>query len=288
MKVLLIGANGQLGSDLAVTLKSHEVIPVTHAALDVTTAERVLSKVQESRPDVILNTSAFHKVDVCESEVLTAFEVNAVGVKNLCLAAQAVGATLVHFSTDYVFEGNLRRPLTEQDETNPVNAYGVSKLAGEKIVRYLWPKSFVIRTCGLYGYAGSSGKGGNFVETMLKKAKNQESIRVVHDQVLTPTSTRELARKVAELIQTEHYGLYHITAQGGCSWYEFAAAIFELAAIQAILSPTTSAEFKSPAKRPAYSVLENAQLHRRGMDDMKSWKDALQEYLLGRSATHNL
>ena len=286
MKILLIGANGQLGSDLTKFLLPHEVIGTTHAILDVTQPEQIIQQVQIFRPAVIINTAAFHKVDVCETEVLTAFQVNAVGVKNLCLAAREVDATLVHFSTDYVFEGNLRRPLTEQDETNPVNAYGVSKLAGEKIIRYLWEKSFVIRTCGLYGHAGSSGKGGNFVETMLKKAKTNDSIRVVHDQVLTPTSTRELARKVAELIQTEHFGLYHVTSHGACSWYEFAAAIFEIAGIKATLSPTTSAEFKSPARRPAFSVLENAHLKQWGMDDMKSWQEALRDYVLERPANN--
>jgi dTDP-4-dehydrorhamnose reductase len=282
LKILLIGANGQLGSDLRKALLAHQVSGTTHAVLDVTVQEQVVQQVQALRPEVIVNTAAFHKVDLCETESLAAFQVNALGVKNLCVAARAVDATLVHFSTDYVFEGTLRRPLSEQDETNPVNAYGVSKLAGEKIIRYLWEKSFVIRTCGLYGHAGSSGKGGNFVETMLQKAKARDSIRVVHDQVLTPTSTRELARKVAELIQTAHYGLYHVTSQGSCSWYEFAAAVFEIVGIKADLSPTTSAEFQSPARRPAFSVLENAHLRRWGMDDLKSWQDALLEYVSTR------
>jgi dTDP-4-dehydrorhamnose reductase len=282
LKILLIGANGQLGSDLKKKLLMHEVTGTTHANLDVTQSEEVVQQVQTLRPEVIINTAAFHKVDVCETEALAAFHVNAVGVKNLCVAARSVDAILVHFSTDYVFEGNLRRPLTEQDETNPVNAYGVSKLAGEKIIRYLWEKSFVIRTCGLYGHAGSSGKGGNFVETMLQKAKANDSIRVVHDQVLTPTSTHELARKVADLLETRHFGLYHVTSQGACSWYEFAAAIFEISGIRANLSPTTSAEFKSPAKRPAFSVLENAHLKKWGMDDLKSWQDALLEYVSER------
>jgi dTDP-4-dehydrorhamnose reductase len=211
LKILLIGSNGQLGYDLGKTLLMHQVTGTTHAILDVTRPEQIVQQVQTLRPEVIINTAAFHKVDVCETEALAAFHVNAVAVRNLCMAARTIDATFVHFSTDYVFEGNLSRPLTEQDETNPVNAYGVSKLAGEKIICYLWEKSFVIRTCGLYGHAGSSGKGGNFIETMIQKAKTNEPIRVVHDQVLTPTSTRELARKVAELIQTKYYGLYHVT-----------------------------------------------------------------------------
>lgn len=282
MKCLVIGANGQLGSDLVKSLSPHEVIGTTHQDLDVTQAEQVLQRVQKCRPEVIINTSAFHKVDLCEMETLEAFRVNAVGVRNLCVAARKVDAVLVHFSTDYVFEGNLRHPLIENADTNPINVYGVSKLAGEKIIRYLWEKSFVIRTCGLYGHAGSSGKGGNFVETMLKKGKAGDAIRVVDDQVLTPTSTQELARKVSELIRTEHFGLYHVTSDGECSWYEFAAAIFEIAKINATLLPTTSAEFKSTARRPAYSVLENGHLRRLGMDDMKSWKEALRDYIVER------
>ncbi len=284
MKILLIGSNGQLGSDLVSILASHELIATTHQTLNVVHSERVRVEVQKHQPHVIINTSAFHKVDLCETEVMSAFDVNAYGVRNLALAAREVDAKLVHFSTDYVFEGNLRRPLTEQDETSPINAYGISKLAGEKFAKYLWGKSFVIRACGLYGHAGSSGKGGNFVELMLKKAKSGEAIRVVNDQTLTPTSTRELARKVGELIHTGDYGLYHVTSNGECSWYQFARKIFELSGIPADLSPTTSAEFKSPARRPAYSVLENTKLRSLGMDDLKDWQEALRDYLENRPA----
>jgi dTDP-4-dehydrorhamnose reductase len=282
LRVLLIGANGQLGSDLMQILESHEVTAATHQNFDVVQFDHVQHEVVRLRPQVIINTAAFHKVDLCETEVLSAFQVNAYGVRNVALAAREVDAKLVHFSTDYVFEGNLRRPLTESDPTNPISAYGVSKLAGEKLAGYLWTKSFVIRTCGLYGHSGSSGKGGNFVETMLKKAAAGESIRVVNDQTLTPTSTRELARKVSQLIHTEEYGLYHITANGECSWFEFARQIFELARVPAHLSPTSSEQFKTAARRPAYSVLENARLKRLGIDDMKDWREALTEYLHNR------
>jgi dTDP-4-dehydrorhamnose reductase len=255
----------------------------THQELDVTDVGKVQEEVGGLQPEAIINTAAFHKVDLCETEIGRAFEVNAYGVRNLALAAREVGATLVHFSTDYVFEGNSNQPYTEEDIPNPVNAYGVSKLAGEKLVRYLWTKSFVIRTCGLYGHAGSSGKGGNFVEMMLSKAACGEPIRVVADQRLTPTSTRELARRVIDLISTNHYGLYHITSSGECSWYEFARAIFELKGIRANLSPTTSREFNAAARRPAYSVLQNRRLQHLGMDDLHDWRYALEEYLSMRS-----
>jgi len=282
LRILLIGANGQLGSDLLKLSGAHEVVARTHQELDIADVGKVQEEVRRVQPDVIINTAAFHKVDVCETEIGRAFEVNACGVRNLALAAREVAATLVHFSTDYVFEGNSSQPYTEEDIPNPINAYGVSKLAGEKLVRYLWSKSFVIRTCGLYGHAGSSGKGGNFVEMMLSKALRGESIRVVSDQRLTPTSTRELARKVIDLISTNHYGLYHVTSNGECSWYEFARAIFELKSITANLSPTTSREFNAAAGRPAYSVLQNRRLQHLGMDDLRDWRQALEEYLSTR------
>ncbi len=281
-RILLIGAHGQLGSDLAGALSGHELIRATHQTLDVTRFEQVQETVRQHQPQIVINTSAFHRVDVCETEVMSAFEVNAFGVRNLALAAGEMDAVLVHFSTDYVFDGGNRQPYTEQDVPNPVNAYGVSKLAGEKMVGYLCPRNLVIRTCGLYGHAGSSGKGGNFVELMLKKAQSGEAIRVVGDQRLTPTSTRELARKVVELIETPCYGLYHITSNGECSWFEFAQRIFELQGIRANLSPTTTGEYKSAARRPSYSVLANARLQQLGMDDLKLWDAALEEYLRTR------
>jgi dTDP-4-dehydrorhamnose reductase len=283
LKILLIGANGQLGSDLIKICGAHEVVAKTHQDLDVVRFTDVQEQVHDVLPEVIINTAAFHKVDLCETEVLKALEVNAYGARNLALAARDVDAVLVHFSTDYVFEGTAGKPYTEEDAPNPVNAYGASKLAGEKFVRYLWSKSFVIRTCGLYGHAGSSGKGGNFVEMMLKKAQSGDSIRVVNDQRLTPTSTRELARKVMEIVPTKQYGLYHITANGACSWYEFAQTIFELEGIDAKLEPTTAREFNAAARRPAYSVLENSRLRKMGLDDLQDWRAALKEYLENRN-----
>lgn len=282
MKILLTGANGQLGRDLVDALREHELVKTTHQSFDVVDFDQVQRVVRECQPQAIINTAAFHKVDLCETEVLASFAVNAYGVRNLALAAREVDAKLVHFSTDYVFEGNVAVPRTESDPTNPISAYGVSKLAGEKLAAYLWRKSIVIRTCGLYGHAGSSGKGGNFVEMMLKKAANGDAIRVVDDQRLTPTSTRELARKVAELLPSGVSGLFHITANGDCTWFEFAREIFKIAGVKANLSPTTSEAFNSPARRPAYSVLDNTRLKSMGMDDLKDWRAALQEYLQER------
>jgi dTDP-4-dehydrorhamnose reductase len=283
MKILLIGANGQLGTDLMKVLTRHEVVPATVETLDVVKMDQVCETFERERPQVIISTAAFHAVDLCETEIMQAFAVNAYGVRNLALAAKEIDAALVHFSTDYVFDGHSSAPYKETDVPHPISAYGISKLAGEKFLGYLWEKCFIIRTCGLYGHAGLCGKGMNFVEVMLKKGSSGEPFRVVHDQRVTPTSTRELARKVAELIETEFYGLYHITSNGDCTWFEFAREIFALQGMNVQLLPTTQQEFRAAARRPAYSVLENFRLKQLGKDDLKDWREALAEYLAARA-----
>ena len=279
MKILLIGASGQLGADLVKALSRHRLLTPPHRSLDLLHPDRVHQVLQSERPQVVINTAAFHRVDDCESQASTAFQVNAEAVRNLALAARSVEAALVHYSTDYVFDGASGRPCLEDDLPRPINVYGASKLAGEHLLASVWEKHFVIRTCGLYGHAGSRGKGGNFVETMIRKAAGKESIRVVDDQRLTPTSTRELARATAALIETSHYGLYHVTSKGDCTWYEFAREIFSRMGIRPDLSPTTSGSFAAAARRPAYSVLANHRLEALGMDDLQHWKDALGDYL---------
>lgn len=279
MKIILIGASGQLGADLAKALAGHELLAPPRRSLDLVQFDRVRRFLQSERPRVVINTAAFHRVDDCESRVSTALEVNGAAVHNLALAARDAGAALVHYSTDYVFDGAAGRPYREGDMARPLNVYGVSKLAGEHLLESVWEKHFLIRTCGLYGRAGSRGKGGNFVETMIRKAAGNEPIRVVDDQRLTPTSTRELAGATAALIETSHYGLFHVTSKGSCTWYEFAGEIFRLLGLKPDLAPTTSGAFSAAARRPAYSVLANHHLEELGMDSLKHWKDALREYL---------
>jgi dTDP-4-dehydrorhamnose reductase len=278
----LIGANGQLGQELRQVYADHNLIPLTHADLEVADRKQTEEALDRLAPDLILNTAAYHRVDECEDFPARAYEVNALAVRHLAQWAKAHEAMLVHFSTDYVFDGTQRRPYTEADAPRPLSAYGISKLAGEHFIRAIHDRHFVIRTCGLYGIAGSGGKGGNFIETMLRLATEGKEIRVVEDQVLTPTSAKELARKIRQLVETGAYGLYHITNAGACSWHEFAAAIFELSGLKPRLQPTTSAAFGAPAKRPAYSVLDNANLRSLGLDDLRDWRDALKEYLLDR------
>lgn len=279
MRILLIGSNGQVGSALVEVLTSDLVTPLTHADIEITDPASVRKALEQYRPETVINTAAYHRVDDCEAEPEKAFRVNATAVHQLALACNEIGATLVHFSTDYVFGGDRREPYQETARPAPLSIYGVSKLAGEHLVAATLPQHFIIRGCGLYGLGGNKSKGGNFVETMLRKANNGETIKVVDDQVLTPTHTPELARKVAELIHTNNYGLYHITCQGQCSWYEFAARIFELAGLKPDLHRTSSETFRTPAKRPSYSVLENANLRSLEMDDLKTWQEALEDYL---------
>ena len=279
MKIALLGANGQLGQDLLRALRPHDVHALTRSDFDVTDHARVRDKLLAIRPDVVLNTTAYHRVDDCETHADVAYAVNALAVLNLVRVANDLDAVLVHISTDYVFDGRARQPYTEYGEPFPLSVYGNSKLAGEILVRTMAKKYFLIRTCGLYGVAGSQGKGGNFVQTMLMKAKRGETIRVVNDQVVTPTYTADLAHQIAQILPTRQFGLFHMTNEGSCTWYEFASAIFQLSEIQADLSPTSSDVYKTPAIRPKYSVLENARLKELRLNQMRHWRDALAAYL---------
>src|SRR5437588_1204110 len=283
MKIAVIGANGQLGTDLCRVLAHQDmaVVPLLHRDLDVTNVAQVGQILDSIQADVVISTAAYHKVEECEKQPALSFAVNAIGPRNLAVACQRHNSVLVHFSTDYVFDGQRREPYTESDLPRPLNVYGVSKLAGEGMIALTWERSFVIRTCGLYGVAGSSGKGGNFVETMLEKARDAEMIRVVNDQVLTPTFTGDLAEAVGQLIQSKAYGLYHVSAEGQCSWYEFARAILELGGLEVNLVSVSTNEYPSPVQRPAYSVLSKARLNRLGIK-MAGWEEGLGRYVIAR------
>jgi len=282
MKVAVIGANGQLGTDLMKVFSEavgYEPIPLFRPHFDVRNSAKVFDILRNLKPDVVINTAAFTRVDDCEDQPVLALEVNALGARNVALACAELDCVLVHISTDYVFDGKKREPYTEEDVPSPINVYGVSKLAGEHFVRSLCEKHFIVRTSGLYGVAGSSGKGGNFVETMIRLAKEEKPIRVVDDQILSPTYTIDLAYRVVELIPTEAYGLYHITNSGECSWYEFAGKIFKLLGLEANFDPIITKEFEAKARRPAYSVLSNEKLINIGLGFLRSWPEALKAYL---------
>jgi len=285
VKTLLIGADGQLGTDIVKVYPREELIPLTIQDLDVRDYDEVRRQFREYAPEVVINTSAYHRVDECEDYPERAMEVNALAVRNMAIVCKEIDAALVHCSTDYVFDGEATEPYTEEDAPRPLSAYAISKLAGELYIRYLHEKHFILRLCGLYGVVGSLEKGTNFVETMLKLAKEGKDIKVVDDQTLTPTYTHVLAPRIKALTETKQYGLYHMTCEGGCSWYEFTKAIFDLSGLKANLSPTTSDVYKQPAKRPRYSVLENANLKKlSSVPPMPHWRDALKEYLEERKA----
>lgn len=279
MGIVIIGASGQLGSDLMRRLAGEEVVPLTHRDLDVCDHGATRAALERLKPTVVINTAAYHRVDECEDNVERSFQVNGYAVRNLAEVCRDLNAVLVHLSTDYVFGGERHLPYGEEDRPMPLNVYGVSKLAGEHLLQATWDRHFIVRSSGLYGTAGASGKGGNFVETMVRLARDGRPIRVVDDQVLTPTFTEDLARKIGELIQTEAYGLYHVTNGGECSWYEFARTIFELLNLKPNLAATTTAAFGARARRPSYSVLRHSRLSALGLDDLRPWRDALREYL---------
>jgi dTDP-4-dehydrorhamnose reductase len=283
MKYAVLGASGQLGRDLCARLPG-EIIPLSREQIDLTRPETVRPVLGRLRPEVLINCAAFNYVDRAESELAAAFAVNASGARDLAIACRALDCTLVHFSSDYVFglDANRRIPYAESDLPGPVNVYGASKIAGEYLLRACGPKHFLIRTCGLYGAWGSGGKGGNFVETMLRLAQAGKPIRVVADQICTPTYTVDLANAVVALLSTNRYGLYHVTNAQACSWYEFARTLFELARVGSRLTPITSAEYGAPARRPSYSVLATGVYENLHLFHLRPWPEALAAYLQER------
>jgi dTDP-4-dehydrorhamnose reductase len=279
MRIAVIGADGQLGSDLVRTLARDEVIPLYYPEFDVTRPERVRSILRGLRPDTVINTAAFHRVDECEDDPEMSFRVNSIAVRDLARLAADLGFVLVHFSTDYVFDGRKKAPYTEADPPNPLNVYAVSKLAGEYFLRALTEKHFLIRSCGLFGEASSREKGYNFVDKMIALAEDGEPLRVVDDQWVSPTSAAELAERTSELLRTDQYGLYHLTSEGQCTWFQFAQEIFSLLGRRPHLEPVDSKTFGAKARRPLYSVLKNKRAKETGLRDFSSWNDALRAYL---------
>jgi len=283
-KIALIGANGQLGSDIVKVFSSDsyfKTVPLTQNEIDITDIEKTKKVLENINPDLVVNTAAYHRVDEIEDNPQKAFLVNVIAEKNLAEICEKNGWSLAFFSTDYVFglDKNRKIPYVETDAPGPVSTYGVSKLAGEFVTRFTTTDHYVVRLCGLFGVTGAIGKGGNFVETMIKLGKEKGEVRVVNDQILTPTYTKNIAENLLKLFKTENYGLYHMTAEGACSWWEFASEIFRLLKMNIKCIPVTSDQFKTRAKRPTYSVLENHNLKQLGLNRMVDWKKGLELYL---------
>ena len=275
MKILVTGSNGMLGHDLIDVLKdNHELILTTSKTLDITDKDKVIEFIRENNPDIVINSAAYTDVDGCEENQDIAYAVNGDGVENLALGCREVDCPLVHVSTDYVFDGTARDPIREDGKIGPISVYGKSKLKGEEAIQKILDKFFIVRTAWLYGI-----NGGNFPKTMLELAKNHSEITVVYDEVGTPTYTPDLAYAISQLIDTDYYGIYHITNSGHCSWCEFARYIFEVAGSDVNVIPVTASEFARPAPRPHYSVLENKRWIDKGFEPLRHYKDAAKEYI---------
>lgn len=274
MKILITGAYGMLGSDLREVLKNQELIVTGSKDLDITDEEKVIDFICENSPDLVINAAAYTAVDDCETNYDDAYAVNALGPKNLAIACNKQDIPLIHISTDYVFDGSKRTPLIETDKLGPQSAYGKTKLAGEKFIQENTDKYFILRTAWLYGLHGN-----NFVKTMLDLAENHDEITVVHDQVGSPTYSFDLAVATTNLLFSDKYGIYHVTNEGACSWCEFAKLIFELSDVDVKVIPVTTEEFPRPAPRPHYSVLDNKKWNSSGFVPMRTYKEALSEYL---------
>ena len=286
-RYVVIGATGQLGSDLVRTFdRPGDLVPLSTRDIDILDAPRARSILEALQPTCVVNTAAYNLVDRAEEDGRSAFALNAEAVGSLAVVCQAVGARLVHFSTDYVFDGAKRTPYLETDSPRPLSVYGESKLAGERLALERCERTVIFRVCGLFGLAGSLGKGkGNFVETMLRLAREGRPLRVVSDQVLCPSYTLDLARKVWAVLPKAAHPIYHLTNGGQTSWYEFARRALELAGATADLTPVTAVEYGARARRPAYSVLAHAHLAALGEDDLRPWDAALAAYVAERSSS---
>ena len=282
MKILITGSNGQLGKELVNQLEAinqsinqpkYVILATTRSDLDISNQTNVDNFILHNKPDVVVNCAAYTKVDACEDNIEIAYKINALGVRNLAIASEKVNAKLIHISTDYVFNCFSKYPYREDNKTEPNSVYGKSKLMGEKFVEQFSHKYFILRTAWLYG------NGNNFVKTMIKLSLENKEVNVVNDQFGTPTSTVDLAKIIIRIMETEHYGVYHATCEGECSWYDFAKKIFKLKNIDIKVNPIKSNEFKCKAPRPLYSVLDNFMLKLIGLNSFRKWEESIEEYL---------
>lgn len=280
MKIAIIGSNGQLGSDLVKIFENnrYKVVPLTHDDIDVTNFKLSKDTLENIRPDIIINCAAYVRVDDAEDFPEKVFAINALGARNIAIISKELDSILIYISTDYIFDGTKGQPYTEEDVPNPLNVYGDSKLAGEHFVKNILEKYYIIRSSSLFGTAGSSGKGGNFIETMIKKVRNNEEIKVVDDMIMSPTYTKDLADTIKKILEIKlPFGIYNAINNGECSWYEFTKKIFEEMNIDANLSPIKTG--KQKATRPRYSSLSNYKLKKYGIE-IEDWNTALNNYLI--------
>jgi len=282
MRVAVVGAHGQLGRDVVSAFAQHgdHVLQLTHAEIEVSSLKSVAKSLREVRPEIVINTAAMHNVENCEQQPERARAVNGTGSRNLAMVTRDLGAVLVHISTDYVFDGKKGFPYVESDTPRPLNVYGQTKLEGEDLVRSTNPKHFILRTAALYGDNPCRAKQGyNFIDLMLRLARERGRVRVVAHEFTSPTATTDLAQQIVTLSRGDTYGLYHATAEGSCSWYEFALEIFSIAKVDVTLEVASPTEFPQKVTRPEYSVLENRGLKARKLNILRPWRVTLQEHI---------
>lgn len=286
MRIAIIGSNGQLGSDVCAAFAQNgdDVLGLTHSDVELTSGPSVESALSAANPEFIVNTAAMHHVEKCEADPITAFTANAVGARNVAGWAKQAGATVAYVSTDYVFDGKKESPYVESDVASPLNAYGITKLAGENYTVATCPKHFVLRVSAIYGLRPCRAKGGlNFVELMLKLSRERDKLRVVDDEFITPTPTVQIAHQLVALSRSRDYGLYHGTAEDSCSWYEFAREIFRVTGTTVRLEKADPGEFPAKVQRPKYSVLENRALKAARLNVFTDWRQGLTDYLHARA-----
>lgn len=276
MKVMVTGSNGMLGTDLCEILRSYgyDVIPVTQNDFDITDLEHTLKVIKQNNPQIVIHPAAYTNVDACEENVDLAYKINSIGARNVAVACKEIDAAMVYVSTDYVFDGQGNQPYKELDITAPQSIYGKSKLAGENYVRDILSKYYIVRTAWLYGKNGK-----NFVTTMIELSKKMYQLKVVNDQNGCPTYTKDLSTAIAQLIKKPAYGIYHLSNSEPTTWYDFTEEIFRQCGIETLVHPCTTDEFPRPAKRPAYSVLDNCSWRLEGFTPLRPWKEALADYL---------
>lgn len=288
MKILITGGKGQLGTEIAKCFENQrtelgipdilktktELISIDVDTLDITNLEAVIEFFEYSKFDCVINCAAYTNVDKCETDIETAFKVNALGPRNLAIASEKIEAKLIHISTDYVFSGEGTTPFVEWDDSAPQSIYGKTKYLGEQYIREFCSRYFIVRTAWLYGYYGN-----NFVKTIMKAAREKGELKVVNDQRGNPTNAADLAHHILKLITTQEYGIYHGTGTGECSWFDFASKIVEFAGIDAKVNPCSTDEFPRPAKRPAFSSLENLMFKATVGDEFRDWEDALKYFI---------
>lgn len=283
-KVIVFGGGGQLGFELCREFQNRgwSVLRFDRQALDITDLTAVEKAIGEADPEVVINSAAYNQVDIAESEPLSAYQVNGLAVRNFAVACRQAGAQLVHFSTDYVFDGKKGSPYTEADRPRPLGAYGVSKLAGELYAQAYLDGPLIIRTSGVFGPAGMSTRRGNFLEMMLRLAKSGTPIRVVEDHFASPTYAPAMASRTADLVERKISGVFHMGGGQPISWYAYAKMIFELAQTSAVLQPTDEREYRTAARRPKYSALSNEKLESTGIAPMPPLREAILQYLDAR------